>query len=115
MTIDSLKARMRTDIGFAAAYILRNNPEAVMRNLNDAGYPVDSIEDAEAALNDLLQDHELDTFRHVLSVPMLTDQISDAEVIALEQVALGFRGQAPMKSMVPQGPDDDYSPPVEAG
>ncbi len=105
MRIDEFKTALATDLSFATALVIANNPEAVKANLTAAGYPVTDPEDMIAELVEIHANGDIDTFVAMLSVPVLTDQVSQAEAIAIRDVAMGFQAQQPLKSFDIPGSD----------
>lgn len=94
----------------AVAFILRNNLEAVQRNLIAAGYPATTPDDTATSLETLLA-NDPDTFQEVLSVPIIPANLTTRERSELFDAVERASGTAILKS---GGADDDNDAPPDA-
>ncbi|HNA32689.1 MAG TPA: hypothetical protein PL010_14735 [Flavobacteriales bacterium] len=89
MDIKTFRERVSTEPSFLVSYIVANNPEAVMENLQAEGQIVNDEADIFPLLNELLAEGKEKVVRRVLSVPVNTDNMSAAEMAVLMDITKG--------------------------
>jgi len=96
MDIKTFRERVSTEPSFLASYIVANNPEAVLENLQAEGQIVHDADDIFPVLNEMLSEGKQKAVQRVLSVPVNTENLSAAEMAVLMDLS---KGQAQANGM----------------
>lgn len=89
MTTEELRVRLSTDPNFIFSYIYGNNPDAVIDNLRGLGFIINNADDVFNAINELHERGDDNLLIQAFTVPLLTDQISPAELAVITDVMSG--------------------------
>lgn len=88
-----IASQLNQDPTFLIDFILQNNPEAVMQNLNTSGYPVDNFQNLAPAIQAVIKKQGIAGLQNVLNVPVRADRLNNDETLAISSLQRNLRSE----------------------